>query len=364
MAEPVDNDDSEVVSVGTRFVDNFFKIRLLKFELIGGLDPQGNQYYFSNGDYFLKVDGHRSTVTISYFSGSMLGKAEITIYNLPHQLADEISNLGQYMAMPGRLCHQIIIYATTENSDENDPRYIKIFEGSILVSYTDYNAVPDYVTHIQAQTSGGFNNVPCPYVSYSGSVSSEDIVKAIVNNFKLTINSNEAQTLNVEMIKGAKNQQELDKIRARNPIISHVVNAKVTTTQTNPHFVGDLKTQLDECAKAGRFEYNIQQSILYMYPKGQGIPNVSESPPLFSVQTGMVGYPQYSNNGIIVKSVFKPFLIFGQPIRIQSKVKPACGVWHSMASMQHSLSSLMPDGDWYTTTLVSNLSNKWGSTVG
>lgn len=318
-----------MVTVVGRRTNSFFQERLLKFEFWGGIDEEGHQVTFSNGSNHIALEGFRANVDISMFNGIVQPELNVSIYNMPETIANQISTLMVYDKFASYPGNQIIVYASADRSKPDEPFYIKIYQGIIATSYTDYNAAPEIVTHISAQTLSGMNMVPFPALSYAGKVSAYEIVQAIVANSKTILNGGDAIPKELQ------------------PIVE-VINQGVHTALENPHFVGDMISQLDQCAYHADFSYTIQNQILYMRPKGAVSETPFKSNILLTSATGMIGYPQYSSNGMIVRSIFKPYILFGEPIEIQSLYKPANGIWSYMVSMRHSLSCLDPSGTWET----------------
>lgn len=336
----------EQIVVGTPLLKSSFTQRHLKFEIIGGLDQKGKRIILNaQGNNALSIEGFRSSVAIQMSGGGTLSEMTAEIYNLPTELTNILSTLGVYNLTAGSYCNQVIVYASMNNSEEDRPFYTKVFEGSIIQAYVDNNGAPDCIFHLQCQQLGGFNLRGCPSVSFEGSVSKVNVVRAIVNNFKLTLNANNV-AINIA------GNGEKDKL---NPPIRQVINCGVSGSLNNPHYHGDLKTQLDRVSQDGGFQYIAQQNgNLYIYPKGKNIDpqDVELSPPLFAPQTGMIGYPQYCSQGLIIRSLFRPELLFGQSICVRSDIKPACGIWDFMISMQHHLSCLQPNGPWETQLVM------------
>lgn len=322
---------------------SFLNKRHLKFEILGGVDQKGQRIILDgNGGSSLSIEGFRATVSITMAGGDFMSQMTAEIYNLPPDLTNILSTLGMYNVMSSVFCNQIIVYASTDNSDPDHPFYIKVFEGSIIVAYLDNNQAPNPVFHIQSQPAGGFNLRASPTVSFEGSVSKVDVVRAIVYNFKQTLNAN---NINVNVSGGDS---------SINPPIREVVNCGVSGSLNNPHYHGDLMTQLDRVRIDGNFSISLQNGVLYLYNVGDSIDedDIHGSPPLFARQTGMIGYPQYCSQGLIINSIFRPEILFGQTVQVLSSIQPACGLWPAMVSLHHELSTLMPDGPWMTQLVV------------
>jgi hypothetical protein len=84
--------------------------------------------------------------------------------------------------------------------------------------------------------------------------------------------------------------------------------------------------------------------VLAIWPKGGArggtIPLIAAPP-----AGGMIGYPSYTQIGILVKTVFNPQVAYGGKIQVQSIVTGASGTW-GIIRMDHALDSLVPKGLW------------------
>lgn len=319
----------ETIGIGTKGLANTFIHRKLKYKLIGGKNQAGNNVFISNNkDNSEMLEHYRSEVKINCYGGSVLEQATITIYNMPINLANVISTVGFYNNEAWQTQTQIEVYATTDSSTEENPVWTKIFTGNIMVSYADMNAQPNVNVRIEAQTMGGTNLLPADSISFKGKVQAEDVIKGIINKYQKRYSD------------------------APNGLTS-VKNLGVTATLNNPNYSGPLLNQLQTCANDADFEYSINGGILYMFPSGG---DVQFSPLTFSPATGMIGYPSYSGNGIVIRSLFKPTLKWAQKIRVNtnSQFKQVDGIWQYMVSMEHDLSCEMPGGPWFTTIEMAN----------
>jgi hypothetical protein len=69
---------------------------------------------------------------------------------------------------------------------------------------------------------------------------------------------------------------------------------------------------------------------------------------LVSPKTGMHGYPSYTIDGIFVRTLFNPSILFQSTIEVQSELTPACGIW-AVQRLDHDLDSLVPHGKWFSS---------------
>lgn len=70
--------------------------------------------------------------------------------------------------------------------------------------------------------------------------------------------------------------------------------------------------------------------------------------PLLSADSGLLGYPAFTNDGISCKCLFSPLLKIGGMVKIESIVPKATGVWR-VTKLHHSLQAYQTaGGDWST----------------
>lgn len=318
---------NEEITVQGRRPDREFKERSIKFGFLGGIDGNGKRISLG-GSEILNIEGYRSNVEINYSGGDMLPTARITVFNLPDSVMNTLSTIGLYSNTPNILNNYIIIYANTNGGDP----ITKVFEGSIMIADCDLNNAPSPVVKIQASTLGNLNMNPIRYTSFKGTVKTIDVVRTILNNFKLSLSGNMSSL----MIDGSLP-------------ITHVVNCDVFSSMNSPVFQGDFLAQLRAASQQGGFSYLAHNRTLYIYPQGDTLNIPSESIFLVSPKTNMIGYPQYTQEGISINTIFEPNLLYGQPIEVMSNFKSASGRWNTMASLTHRISCKDPSGSWQTT---------------
>ena len=65
-----------------------------------------------------------------------------------------------------------------------------------------------------------------------------------------------------------------------------------------------------------------------------------------SPDLGLVGYPTFTYQGVIVKALFNSSLKYGSLIEVQSSLKPATGTW-VVTNLTYELESETPNGAWF-----------------
>jgi hypothetical protein len=67
---------------------------------------------------------------------------------------------------------------------------------------------------------------------------------------------------------------------------------------------------------------------------------------LISPETGLVGYPAYTGQGIALRTLYNPSVGYGSEINVESILTPACGTW-VVNRLAYDLESKVPDGNWF-----------------
>ncbi|CAI3958405.1 unnamed protein product [Commensalibacter communis] len=336
-------ENSNAINKNTQKFHSTFTKRYLKFEFIGGVDKKGNKTYFAKKQGKAVVEKLRATVSITYNSGSSLPECDCSIYNVNQELANALTGLGQYQQSPQALGNILIIYASTNGSDPENPTYTQIFAGGISVAYTDYGSAPEVIFHIRAMSLGGLNLVPAKSLSFRGKGDVAGIIESIINNYNRKSSLKPGDTLYLTF-----------------------KNFGVKAHLNNANYSGDVIEQIRKCANDAHIRFGVNNGLIYIWPMDKSLNDgmiqsgknkeqtKKVSPRIFSHTTGMVGYPAYANDGITVRSIFTGAITFGEEIYVESRHIPANGLWKYMISMQHELSCFTPNGSWLTTIGVSN----------
>jgi hypothetical protein len=141
-------------------------------------------------------------------------------------------------------------------------------------------------------------------------------------------------------------------------------NNGVSTKLPISYFPGNVWTQMQACAEQANINAEvINGSVLAIWPKGGSRTSVTLVP-VVSKETGMIGYPAFTQQGIIFKTVFNPQIAFGGTVKLTSSVlsgviaaqqdknksfkAPADSVW-AIYKLDHALDSLVPRGQWMST---------------
>lgn len=326
---------------------SFFQKRELKFLFTKiPFKASSKPRTFADGSWAKVLKGHEAQVSITINSGEFLGECVGSITNVNDVLVNELSTLGMYPKPSGTI-NIITIYASNDfqsgyhydgNPKEPPRTFSKVFEGTIDTAAADYNSQPNPKLIFTARANGGFNFLPSKPVSFMGEVKVADIFQAIIAN----INSF---------------------FPADAPPIKVFQNLGVEAVEKNPYYRGDAAQQLAQCASNNHVDQGLENGILSIWPQGKA-PERKGSPQnrtlLLSYMTGMIGYPRYSQQGVIVETVYRNDLNLTRPYYIDSNIKKACGRYDHVIRITHNLSCLTAGGPWSSEIELSTFGTNKG----
>lgn len=261
---------------------------------------------FQGNNNTLQIEGLRALADITYPGPPSFPTANVRIFGMkPSDMS----------ALTG-LTFQVLTYKrNTVMIESNDGSgWTTVFEGQIVSGVPDFAGMPDVSFVIMAQTLGFDLLNPATPSAFPASASVENVCRTIA----------------------LKMSQQLD-------------NVGVTAVFPGAsYFAGTPADQLRAAVKkAGIAVYLDKPGIVEIGIPGapRNVPKAVLSPTLGN----LVGYPSLDSVNLIgVTAVYNPSLRFGAPLQIKdSKQLAANGDW-VIYDCTHNLSSLMPDGPWFT----------------
>jgi hypothetical protein len=187
----------------------------------------------------------------------------------------------------------------------------RIFSGTVLAAYSDYVGMPDVAFIVNAQAAYFQKITPSKANSFKGSIDVADLIKALCEQIKFTLHNNGVKT-----------------------IIS------------NQYLKGSIIEQINKICDVAGVASAIEGTNVYIWPNSGTRDNQTFT---VSPENGMVGYPTFTPIGIQVKTLFNSDLQTGRKINVQSSIPKAAKDDWVVQNAAHDLSTLTPDGAWFTT---------------
>ena len=197
----------------------------------------------------------------------------------------------------------------------------QVYQGGIIQAYTDYSGMPEVAFRVEA-AAGYYTKVgPAPPLS--------------------------TQTTAVATIMASLAQQA--GVAAGIPGGYPLQNYGVTAIASPQYLWGSYWDQMGQLAKAYRFNLMLDHkspNAIEIWPIGSSRQGNLQIP-LISPDTGMVGYPSFTAQGIIVRTQFNPALSFGTQVQVESSI-PQANKTYYIAKLGHTLDAMVPNGSWFT----------------
>lgn len=281
-----------------------------------------------SGTDTVTLSGLRTSVRIENSGSPANSNAQIKIWGLTQSLMNQMTTLGLVFNLVAK--NQITIAAGDPASG-----MATVFTGTIWSAYADYTAQPDVPFVFECLQAGADAVIGAPPSSFPGSAD----VATMMSGF--------ARQMNVGF-----------------------ENNGITAKLTNAHYSGAAKVQAARCAAEAHIAWGFVNggSVLAIWPLG-GNRNTT-SVPTISASTGMIGYPAFTQTGIIVKTLFNPLIALGGLIKVESSLLSAIGQIQAQKTqvplantfpsqwavnkLDLALDSLLPKGQWMSVIYAYN----------
>lgn len=265
----------------------------------------GTGSFGESGADTVEISGLRTSATITKSGGVSMSQLELRVWGMPLDTMQKLTVLNK-LAYAQERANSVTVRA---GDDENGVGVV--FTGTIKEAWADASNPPDVEFTVSAFT-GGLDAVrPVAPTSYNGPVAVDVALSSIA-----------AQMVPPRTLE----------------------NSGVQTILDSPYLPGTLRDQALAVARAARCDMLIDDNVIAIWPSGQarGVLSLDLSP-----ETGLVGYPQFTQNGIALTALYTPSLVFGQKVKVTSALGAANGEWQ-VAAVQHSLDAEIPGGQWFT----------------
>lgn len=262
------------------------------------LDKSGanNQYVFQ---------GFATNVAISKTGGVDFATAQVEIYGLTLPVMAQLTTLA--FKPLNRRWNLIEIAAGEAGTDMPI-----VFRGCVTVAYADLNGSSP-VLKIEAQVGAYSILEPASTVSIQGG---QDAAAFIESQSKQA---------------GFEFQ-----------------NNGVQGTISDMTIYGDPITKIRSTANAVGADVIFDDDKTILVPPG-GVRRAEGGIPVISAESGMIGYPTFTDQGIQCRSFFRPELHVAAAVQVESIVPHATGVW-KIQQLTHTLSAHNPNGGAWETS--------------
>lgn len=285
---------------------------------------QDGTTFSGGGNTVTLPPGLMASVRIQYAGFPSANAAQIMIWGLTPSIMNELNTLGVIFNLQPR--NLIVVQA----GEANGSNFGTVFVGGIRTCTPDFRRPTEAFLSIEAFTALDQSAAVALPTSFTGS---SDIVGMI-------------QGLATQMKYGFEN------------------NGVSGISLSNQYLWGSPREQIDTIRRAVRnrgvmvdiVEGNPPTVAIWYTAKGRGKGGI----PMIGSQTGLIGYPTYTNFGIDFRCIYTPALRQGGQVQVQSTLPggqssaqaignnpSATGIW-TVYGLGHSLDAQVPNGLWET----------------
>lgn len=260
---------------------------------------------FENGSNEITLPQVPIRITVNKTGGTELPKLTLDVDNL---LLDTMQRLTVLAFKPLQSYKNMIQVQAGESGQAPD----LVFQGEIIsaVPVFDYSGTATF--HIEA--SSGY--YPIQKTSKPVSVNTDTTIESLFKQF-----ADEAGY--------------------------SLENNGVTGSVRNSVFTGTPVQKARQLAKQTGVDLIIDNSSFVILPGYTA--NREGAVPLLNKDSGLLGYPAFTNDGISAKCLFSPLLKIGGLVKIESIVPKASGVWR-VTKVTHTLEAYSPSATEWTTS--------------
>ena len=252
---------------------------------------QPNTFVESGSDTVTLI-GSRTSVRVQNSGAAANNSATIKIWGMTPSLMNQLATLGLVFNLVPK--NQLTIQAGTMGPS-GIPNLATIFTGNVWAAYGDYSAQPDVPFIFECLSYAADSVLNVPPSSFPGSTD----VGNIMSGF--------ARQMNV----GFEN----------NFPAAGGSNANATgITLSNAYFTGAVRIQAQKCATAADIYWGLFGNVLAIWPKGGNRKPGTQSVPVISPINGMISYPAFTQQGIVVSTLFDPTISFGSLVQVNSSL--------------------------------------------
>lgn len=276
--------------------------KTLRFEF-----DAGSGSFDSSGNTKISINNVKALAKVSY-TGNVGGTmADVTLYGLGIDLIATLTAKGIGATFNATQQIGMNIYA-------NDTL---IFSGGIYACYANMNSIPEHAIIINAMAGLDLSRATTKPYSFKGKISVIEVLKAIATPNGYTIDA-----YNLDGYQGE-----------------------------NAYFVGSPLEQIRQVCGHFDFSMAVNGTKISVWKRTNGINTVIAK---VSPANGLIGYPVFTQSGIMYQTQFSPYLAAGQQVQLETSLPNATGAYMNYA-VEHYLSSWVKDGPWMSLCQASKI---------
>jgi hypothetical protein len=264
----------------------------------------GQGSFGDSGYDTVKLTGLRVQAQISKAGSVGMNTLNLKVWGAPLSVMNKVSTLGKTL-IDGR--NNVV---TLEAGDVGG-NMATAFVGTIDQAWSDFQGAPEAALVLSAHTGLIDALRPLPPVSYENPVDVATIMSGLAQQMGYSF---ENSNVSVQLAAGV-------------------------------YLCGTGRQQAYTAAQMAGINLSIDDQTLAIWPKSAARTGVAVS---LSAKAGLVGYPQWTDKGIKLRTLYNPNLVFGSTVSVNSIVLPAEGSW-TIFKLTHLLDSqMLESSNWFS----------------
>ncbi|MDR1396855.1 MAG: hypothetical protein LBJ14_03910 [Desulfarculales bacterium] len=254
---------------------------------------------FSEGGNTKIIEGLECEVAVQKPGLPEKNSASVKIWGLQYE---DMAQLTMLSFRPLESQHNLISIKAGEKGGAK----VLVYAGEITSAFADFNQVPDPCMQIEADSGSYPQQIAVP----------------------------------TDTVKGEAKADRLFAMYSKAAGYTYK-NEGVTSSVRNACYPGSPINKMTKLARDVDCELIIDDGQVTILPTGKARQGDAV---LLTRDTGMIGYPTFSQDGISCRCIFNPDLRYGGLIKVESIVPRASGVWR-ITKLTHKLSNAV-GGSW------------------
>jgi hypothetical protein len=280
-----------------------------------------NGSFAGSGSNSLTLSGLRVHADMHFPGGSDMNTLQAEVYGMTLSHMNDLMTYGAIPLNTGK--NMVTVLAGDAMSGMN-----QVFKGNVVNAWGDFQGMPDVPFHVFGSGPMNAAVATVPPTTKKGAVSATTLMENLANQIGMQFENN-----------------------------------GVTTQLSNPYYPGTAREQLLALVRDSGCEWNgMENDVVSVWPVGSSRAGGSGAIPV-NKDTGMVGYPMFNAQGVVVKVLYNPQIKYGTEIQVTSDLtgsttsgnvtvgggtSGANGTW-TVQSIDYALDSLVPNGQWFMT---------------
>ena len=266
----------------------------------------GTGTFGDTGSDTVEVTGLRCSCHIIKAGGLQKNFSQIRVWGVPLSIMNRLSTLG---VPPIQIRPNFI---TVKAGDTSGP-LATVYHGTIYNAYVEFAGQPNVCLNVVALAGGIEAARPIPPKSYPGAADAAQMMQDIAASMPGAV----------------------------------FENSGVSVILRNQYLAGTAYQQFQAVAAAANINGILDDQVLAIWPRG-ATRNSNRAVPFLSSDTGLVGYPSYTERGVSLRCLYNPSIIYGGTITVSSSVWGSAPRSFSIYSLSHDLESKMHGGKWFS----------------